>query len=254
MNTKIQSKTIKGKYLHVDVRENKKFTTLVIFISGFSGSKDLPLFKVAQKIFFDHGYSSLRLNFCNDDTDKNPFRDALKLEDLNFGIYLRELKNIIDHFHNRYSEIVLVGHSFGAAIAVLFLAKYKKYFGSTKLVFWDQSHLPWDKKEMSKDFVFNKKTKIHTEKVSGISINDKFYKELIWTDTLKVFSSLRKDACIVAAKNSADKDAQKYFAKVKNKKNSKLVIIRKTGHLFKEAKAQEELFKATLDFLKSSRV
>ena len=40
----------------VDLLENKKTTTLAVFLSGFSGSKELPLFKSASLEFFKNGF------------------------------------------------------------------------------------------------------------------------------------------------------------------------------------------------------
>jgi len=52
MEIKIKSKSKKGKYIYGKFTRNKKATILVIFLSGFSGSKELPLFKKASKFIF----------------------------------------------------------------------------------------------------------------------------------------------------------------------------------------------------------
>jgi len=77
-------------------------------------------------------------------------------------------------------------------------------------------------------------------------LNKVFFKELITVDTLNIFQSLNKKTCIVAAENSADQDAQKYFEKIKS---SELHIIKKAGHLFETKESQKELFQITLDFI-----
>jgi len=52
MEIKIKLKNKKGKYIYGKFTRNKKATILVIFLSGFSGSKELPLFKKASKFIF----------------------------------------------------------------------------------------------------------------------------------------------------------------------------------------------------------
>ncbi|KKS27015.1 MAG: hypothetical protein UU88_C0013G0013 [Parcubacteria group bacterium GW2011_GWC1_42_11] len=249
MNFKISSKKIKKKFIYGDFVENKKATTLVVFLSGLSGSRELPFLKVASSEFFKYGFSTVRFNFCNDSDDKHQKDDALTLEELSFSVYVTELKNILDSVGKKYSKIVLVGHSFGAPVAILFLSKYKKYANNTELVLWDPTILPWKKQWMEEDFVFDKDKGLYFGKHTKEVINKVFYGECIRVDTVSILHMLNRNACIIAAKNSADKDAMKYFSKVHKKKTSVLHIIEKTDHYFKGIKAQKELFKTTLNFL-----
>jgi len=80
MKIKILSKKLKGKFIYGDSVENKKADTIIVLMSGFSGSKDLPLFKTVSSEFFKKGFSTLRFNFCNDIDDKYKKTDALNLE------------------------------------------------------------------------------------------------------------------------------------------------------------------------------
>lgn len=249
MKLKIPSKKIKGKFIYGDFVENKKANTLIVFMSGLSGSKELPLFMTASTEFFKHGFSTIRVNFCNDGEDKYQKDDALNLEDLSFSVYAIELRNILDLFSKKYSRIVLVGHSFGAPIAISFLNKYKKYTYSTELVLWDPTILPWKKQWMEEDFVFDKDKGLYLGKHTKEVLNKIFYGECVSVDTVNILQMLKRNACIIAARNSADKDASKYFSKVHKKKTSVLRIIEKTDHYFKGARAQKELFKTTLNFL-----
>jgi len=217
MKIKIKSKKIKDKFIYGDFFKNDKSNILAIFLSGFSGSKNLPLFDKAHDIFSKEGFDILKLNFCNDSDDKKQEIDALNIEDMSFSVYTEELKNVINSLNKKYSKIIFVGHSFGAIISIIFLAKNKKYINKSDLALWEQSHLPWNKKEMDNDFVFEKKRKLFVEKETNLSLNKIFYKELVTIDTLKIFESLKKRVCIIASKGSADKDAEKYFSKIKNK-------------------------------------
>ena len=210
MKIKIKSKTIKNKFIYGDLLENKKTTTLAVFLSGFSGSKELPLFKSASLEFFKNGFSTLKFNFCNDDADKHPKTNALKIENMSFSVYTAELKNIIDSFGNKYSKIVLVGHSFRAVVSILFLSKYKKYAKKTELVLWDPTLLPWKKEWMREDFVYNQNKKLYQGKIGKETINKRFYRECIITkDTAETLRLLNQKVCVIAAKGSADSDSKK---------------------------------------------
>lgn len=249
MKFKIPSKKIKGKFIYGDFVENKKATALVVFSSGLSGSKELPLLKTASSEFFKYGFSTIRFNFCNDDEDKYQKVDALNLKELSFSVYVEELKNTIDFFGKKYSRIILVGHSFGAAIAILFLSKYKKYEKISELVLWDPTLLPWKKEWMQEDFVFDRDKKLYFGKHTKEILNKRFYEECIRIDTVSVLHMLNINVCIIAVKNSADKDARKYFSRVQKKNNSVMHIIEKTDHYFKGIKVQKELLKTTFNFL-----
>ena len=246
MKIKIKSKKIKNKFIYGDILENKKATTLVIFLSGFSGSQHLPLFKSAAQIFFKNGFSTLRFNFCNDSDDTHKEILSIKMQELSFQIYIAEMKNIIDTFSDKYSNIVIVGHSFGTVIALLFLNKFKK---KDNLVLWEPTLLPWKKEWMEEDFIFNDRKKLYIGKEKDEILNKTFYKELIRVDTVSLLKSLSQKTCIIAVEKSADKDAKKYFSKLKNKKFSELLIIKKSNHLFSGKHVQKILFKKTLDFL-----
>lgn len=248
MKFKIRSKTNNKKFIYGNVRHNKKANTLIIIMSGYTGSENFRLNTRTAKYFYKQDFSVLRFNFCNE--RKNIHRiDALQLAEVDFNIYKIELKNIIDHFDQHYSQIILIGHSFGAVVSILFLEKFKNYRKKIKLILWDQSLLPWSQQIMEDEFTLDKKNKIYTEKGTGLKLNVKFYRSLIKTDTLKIFSQLEIPTCIIAAEHSGDSDAKKYFAKIKNKNGSEIHIIKNTGHLFEEQKAQTQLFSITKNFI-----
>ena len=249
METKIKSKTIKNRFIYADYFENKKAKSVVIFLSSFSGSRYLPLFNNSCKFFYMNGFSTVKLNFCNESDDKIQKPKAINFENMSLSVYTTELKNIIDYFDKKYSEVILVGHSFGAIVSILFLDKYKKYRKNTKLVLWEPSLLPWKKKWMEKDFYYNGDEKLYREKRTGEFINKTFYKECVTTDSLKLFKLLNMKVYIIAVKNLAEKNAKKYFSKIRNKVDSKIFIMQKTGHSFEDIKSQKILFGKTLSFL-----
>ena len=249
MNIKIPTKTSKNKFIYGDLFENKDTDTLVVFLSGLSGSKDLPLFEAATKKFFENGFSTFKFNFCRESESKTV--DTLDLKEMIFAVYLSEFKNIIDFFNSDYKNFVLVGHSFGAVLAILFLDTYRGYLDNTSLVLWEPSILPWKREWMEEDYNLDNKTGFYISKINHEIINREFYEETININNIAdTLGNLNKNVCIVAAKGSADEDAQQYFKKTKDKINSKLKIIEKTNHFFDGSEAQEELFKTTISFIK----
>lgn len=250
METKIKSKKLKGKIIYGDFLENKKGTVLIIFLSGLAGGRESRLLKNSSKWFFKKGFSTFTLNLC--DTTVEKFKHSLKLEDMRLTTYLTGLKETMDFFQKKYPTIILVGHSFGAVISILFLEKYKKYSENTKLVLWDPSILsqiaPWIKGYFRFDF--------HTKKYYGkgggekIAINVNFYNDLLSTkDSPEIFQLLNHKACIIGAEKGAKENAKEYFKVLRDKKGFYYHIIKATGHLFGTKKAQKELFNTTLKFL-----
>jgi len=206
----------------------------------------LPLFINATEIFRKSGFDTLRINLCNEDIQK---RNALDIKDLDLSFYSSELKNVIEKLPKKYLEFIFVGHSFGAIMSILFLFNNKKYLKNTKLVLWDQSRLPWSKKAMDKIFAIDSEKTLKNQG-NKIAINGKFYKELGSVDSVGIFHSLHKNACIVTAEGSTDTDAKKYYRATPDKAKSKYYVLKKTNHLFSGKKAQKELFEKTLKFIK----
>lgn len=244
----IKIKTNKNKYIYGNIAKGKNSKTLVVFMSGFSGSADFNLFKKASESFLRKGFDSLRFDFFSKHTK------AFKPQDMSFDLYVSELRNIVDHLKKDYSKTVLIGHSFGTIISILFLNKYRKYSKNTGLIFWEPTLLPWKEKYMKEDFVFDKDKKLYMSKNSDEIMNEKFYQECIKTKgTDTIFGALNTSTLIIAARDSADKDAKKYFSKIKDKQNSKLYILDNTNHFFDGIETQKELFKKTISYLGANK-
>lgn len=251
MKLKIKSKKFKNRFIYADMEEGEEATSLVVFLSGLSGSKNLPLFDYASSEFIKNGFNTLRLNFYNYEYDKHKYTNALESNSISFSVYIEELKNVLDFVSNKYSSIVLIGHSFGAPIAIMFLSKYKKYASKTKIVIWDPSILPWKREWMEEDYVFNKDKKLYFNKHDSCEIiNEVFYEECICVkNTTEILRLLNKKVCIIAAGKGGGEDSKKYFSKLRNKKSSMLVIIDDASHLFDGKNVQKELLNKTLEFL-----
>lgn len=252
MEVKIKSKKLRGRFIYGDLLENKKTTTLAVLLSGLSGNDARPLTKNASTMLFRNGFSTLRVNFCNEDKPKNRKINALEIEQMSLAVYVAELKNIINSVGKKYSTIVLVGHSFGAPVLIAFLAKYPKYVSKIKLVLWDPSLLPWGKEMMDEVFAFDSIKKLYYQKGTrnSLIINKTFYKELAGTkNTAEILRGLNSRTCIITAEKGAKEDADKYFSKIRDKKSSTFSVIKGASHLFNGKRIQKELFEKTLGFL-----
>ncbi len=246
MKIKIPTRSTRGKFLLGTYLGKKDSKSLVIFLSGLSGDSKLSLFTKAARFFFKNGFSTLRINICAN--DKNVAQKSLKQSGITFSTYAVEIENVINYYSSKYNDFVIIGHSFGAIIAILFLNKYKKYSKKINIVFWDPSLLPWSKKSLEKDFIYNSSQKIYRDKHSGVFINSQYYNQCVKiNNTAEIFGLLNKNACIITT-SEGKKDAKKYFSRLK-KKNSKLYTLVSTDHLFSDQKSQKILFQKTLDYL-----
>lgn len=80
-------------------------------------------------------------------------------------------------------------------------------------------------------------------------MSKKFFSEVISKNSLDNFKKLNKVILIISVRGSCDKEAKKYFGKVKNKKESENVIIENTDHQFTGALQRKELFNKTFRFI-----
>lgn len=250
MTLKLTYKPKVKKYLYADVVDGSN-DTVVVFSSGFSGSKNMPFIKTMANKFNKKDYTTVCINFCNDSSDKVKQNDAYETKDMNFTLYNTGLKNVMDSLQCNYKNIVFIGHSFGTPVFLNFLNKNKKFLNKIKLVLWEPSLLPWPKKIMEVEFPFDVKTGLHTCKPAKESLNKVFYKEVTSIDTAKLLQGLNKLVCIISAKGSTDSFAKKYFSKLgKNKKMSKNIVLENTDHFFKGTEIRKVLFNETLEYIK----
>lgn len=135
-----------GRPIVLDLFFNKtnQRKPLVIFAHGYKGYKDWGVFGQMQKYFVEEGFVFLRFNFShNGGTSEQPidFPDLEAFGNNNYMLELDDLQTVIDWIskNNNYkdeietSNIILIGHSRGGAIATLKTAEEKKI---SKLVTW----------------------------------------------------------------------------------------------------------------------
>lgn len=236
------------KFVYGTLRKNKA-DTLLIFLSGLSGGMDFPLFEKASAYFGQ--YDTFRIYLCNDvDFSK---RDSYNLSEIDFAYYARALKKTLDFLNKdkHYKKIYLIGHSFGSVMSILFLKRYKSYRKTVRNIMWEPSLLPWQKKYINEDYMYDAETKLYTDKHTGDKINRKYFGQCIRTDSVRMFRALGLPSLIIAAKGSADKDAREYFKACKRFGGSKLVILDGTDHFFDGNSSQKDLFEYTKKYIVS---
>lgn len=244
---KIKIKGTKGEIITGDYLEKDESNTVIVFLSGLTGGRTSRLVSDSSLFFFKNGFSTFSFDFFNP-TSKSVLQ-------LNFSIYdyLGILKGIINFFNNKYSRIVLVGHSFGAVISILFLNKYRSCL-NMEIILWDPSILSQITNWISGYFKYDTNKRLYYGIGGGkrIIANDIFYSSLLdFKDSTYILELLNPKTCIIGAEKGASENAKQYFSKLhgKNKTSSYFSIIKRAGHLFGSKIAQKELFKKTLYFL-----
>ena len=118
------------KKITYDLRydENLRNQPLIIFLHGFKGFKDWGHFNMIADSFVEKGFAFLKMNFSHNGTSAEHLVDFVDLEAFgnnNFSIELDDIGTLLNHLETEknecinYSKIHLLGHSKGAATAII---------------------------------------------------------------------------------------------------------------------------------------
>ena len=245
---------MKPKTIETKINSTSNTSTLCIFLSGFSGSMNLPLFIEASDFFNQKNIDTLRVHFCHEPYDDTPHENEFLLEDFSFEKYTDELTNIINHVNKKYEKIIYVGHSFGAIIFMNYIALHNSndIKDSTTFIMWEPSELPWNIKLLHSIYRYDSKSKKYINKEDGQSISRTFFKELQTVNSISTFKSIQTDTLIICAEGSQDA-AGKRYKDTKNKNKVNLNIIKDTNHLFSQKEKSDELFILTYQYLQEKK-
>ncbi len=113
--------------------EKIKTAPCIIFVHGFKGFKDWGFGPYIGKYFDDNGFCSVMFNFSHNGVGDSltEFEELDKFAQNTFSLELSELQDVIDAYLQgsfgltENKKIGLLGHSRGAAIAILTAAKSK---------------------------------------------------------------------------------------------------------------------------------
>jgi len=126
----------------------------VIFMHGFKGFKDWGCWHLVAQEFASHGFSFLKMNFSHNSTSPAHLHEFVDLEAFglnNYIIELDDLENVIQFLTSQPiiqgltlnpNNIFLIGHSRGAAIALIGAQEQKNikaiasWAGVTDLLSW----------------------------------------------------------------------------------------------------------------------
>lgn len=214
--------------------ENKIDKKLVILISGITGGGDTSIVKNFFKFLQTKTtFEILTFNFA---------------ETTSFKSYVNYIDKNIDKIKSDYSEIFLIGHSFGALVVTEFYNVYKNKYVINKIIFWDPSDSDQLYYAVKNHSIFNTKenrfeilSKNNTQK---ISFSATLLDEIHNFNINKKLNNLNK-LLIIGAEKGAANNAIGYNNLFKK---SEILIIKNTGHMFGNYNSRKLLFKKSIDF------
>lgn len=224
------------KYIYGILRGSLK-NPLVIFVHGFTGSKNEHQFFNGARFFEKNGFATFRFDLYSWK------ENARKLEECTLSLHGQDLDIVVEYFRNKgVKKTFVVGHSFGGVTVLL-----SKKKGFNAAVLWDPSDNPAAVtfseyvKELDKYYV--------TYDTSyGFTIGKLMYEENKNLKPFKLIAALNVPVkVIVAGLGILVKGGEKYFQAAKEPKA--LAVIPNATHCFDEEGTEEKLFQETLDWI-----
>lgn len=215
--------------------QESQLKKLIIFVHGFSESKDSHQFFNAAKFFPKYGFATFRFNLYDN-------RDGGRvLHECSIKTHSSDVDRVLDYFQNKYDEVYLVGHSLGGPSILYSSQKVKA------IVLWDPS-IVLNKKSQS-DWRFDENRKLYTLRSDKETfVSKQMYDEHINTGE-KMLEEMVVQTKIICAGDGGLKDR---WEKVVNKipVDHEFVTIENASHCFDEEGKEEELFDETLQYVK----
>jgi len=214
---------------------------LIIFVHGFTGNKNTRLIFNTKKFFPKKGCYTYRFDLYNTSKDARDFLDTSVRQNS------QDIEDVISYFKSTYKKVYLVGHSL--AIHAFLMADLQKI---DAVIFWDGSYSTQIHKSVIwKDFIFNKEADAYVMPgFLSILVGKKLYTELQeFPNSVDLISKIKRPIKIIVASDGLCVDAGKdYFKHAHSPKD--FCIIHGASHNFDEGETEEELYKATLDWVK----
>jgi len=92
----------------LDLNDN---SVLLIFVHGFTGNKDEHHYFNAVPFFMKNNFDTFRFDFYARETNH-----ARPLAESSITTHSQDLEVVIDHFKDKYDELILIGHSLGPLV------------------------------------------------------------------------------------------------------------------------------------------
>jgi len=238
MQKNIKIKTGDKKfYIHGTLNYKRITKKIVIFVHGTSGGQNEHQFFNAVDFFNKRGVATFRFDLYS------WLKKARKLHDCSLGVHIQDLNTVVKHFSKTYSQIYLVGHSWGGPVVLE--SDLKKV---QKIILWDSSI---NLSKIKDIYHYDKKLKSYVIEdgikfVINKRITEDFDKNGDYKEIAEKIDIPVKVIC--AGKGILYKDWTKAIKGFNLK--SELCLIKEASHCFDEEGAEESLFKETYKWIK----
>ena len=214
-----------------------KKSKLLIFVHGLTGNKDEHQYINAAPFFNAHGIDTFRFDLYSDEDN------GRSLSDCNVKVHAGDLLMVINHFKDKYKELFLVGHSFGATVILHTDISVVK-----RVVLWDPT------KGMES---LAQKACVYTKDLGKYMLNWRMTilvnHEMVddWMQAARISESIKmftKPSKLIFAGNCDIYDGWKPFLKDVTVPNE-VVVIPGATHVFIEEGTAERMYEETLKWV-----
>lgn len=237
MQNKIQLKTKDNHIIYGTLDSDRDNQTLLIFVHGMTGDQDEHHYFNAVPFFTKKGFDTFRFDFYSGRSN------ARSLSESSITTHSKDLKLIIDSFKNKYKNIILIGHSFGALVIL-----NTNLSDILKIVLWDPTTGFKDIKD-KKGIYSSELDKYILQWGMDIIVGKQMIEEWKSINLNQLIKKLTIPCKFIFAGNYNKHELWKPFLnKIKVKNES--VIIEGATHGFIEEGTEQKLFEETFNWIK----
>ena len=221
------------------VKSQKKSNKLIIFVHGFTGTKDEHIFFNGAEFFSSKGFDTYRFNlYAGEGKNIRHFHDT------KISLHGKDITTVSEYFRKDYNKIYIVGHSYGGT-SLLFVDQAV----ADGFIFWDASYID-PKKDSTEDMKYNNDLgKYILDYGIEILVGKAFVDELkSFPDCGELIKKIHKPVLLITAGRKGNSKAGiKYYEFANNPKE--LINIETADHNFNDLNDEKILFKRTYDWL-----
>ncbi|MCK9597175.1 alpha/beta hydrolase [Candidatus Pacearchaeota archaeon] len=240
MEKKLKIKTSDSKLINgTFVATKQKTNTLVVFVHGFTGNRNVRLIYNGAKFFTKKGFDTFRFDLYGKNKGSRRFRDT------KISLHGEDITIVLKYFRKKYKNIYVVGHSYGGTSLLFTDQSIIDGF-----VFWDASYVESTENNTA-GMRYSKELDAY---ILGGGVETVIGKEFVeelknFSDCGELIKKINKPVLFVTAgKKGNSKAGKKYFIKANNPK--KLINIKTANHNFDNWNDEETLFRETYGWLR----
>lgn len=236
MEKQINLKTKDGHIIYGHLNSSLKTDKLLIFVHGLTGNQTEQHYNNAPRFFNKEGFDTFRFDLYS------PRNDARQISEVSLKEHIDDLRQVVNHLRDSYSQINIISHSFGGYVVVKAGLK-----DINKYIFWDPTKGMKSLKE--KGVVYNNALGKYILSRGLVTL---LSKEMIedWQDASKISEYLPEvppiSYFIFAGEYPIFNEWKKY---IEGKYPYK--VVAGATHTFYEEGVLEVLYSYTLDFLQT---